>query len=193
MGHNGEVPPFRVGDMVQTRPGGSKEGRSGQIHEMQGERALVLFQGCGSTEQVATADLEFVPKRFGGLLTKYSTQGRLVRNWKTRWVEVWSDSLTYRAEGTTKVLGGVVLTRQSEIVTDGKISAQGDRFKGDPPHPFYCGVYDRGKTLWLSCPTEEMLTSFKVAIQDAINASATRDPDEMTTSLQPGGGRCSIQ
>lgn len=185
-----EVAAFRVGDTVQLKDGS----KAGQVHEVLQGKVKVQLQNSSDLTDVPIDDLEFVPKRFAGVLTKYSSRGRFVRNWKTRWFEVWSDSLTYRAEDTTVVLGGVILTSKSEIIEDSITSKRKDRFKGDPPHEYFCGIYDSGKTLWVSSPSADLLTRFKTAIQAAINASVARDPSEIVTAADGRGvTKCVIQ
>ena len=185
-----EAAAFRVGDSVQLKDGS----KAGQVHEVLQGKVKVLFQDSMDLAAVPIDDVEFVPKRFAGVLTKYSSRGRFVRNWKTRWFEVWSDSLTYRAEDTTTVLGGVILTSKSEIIEDNIISKRKDRFKGDPPHEHYCGIYDSGKTLWVSSPSPELMSRFKREVQEAINASVARDPSEMVAAADGRrASKCVIQ
>jgi hypothetical protein len=185
---------FRVGDTVETAAGrgrldsGNKgvAGGCGQIHEIIGDSVKILYQHSNEMIQLPMSSVKLMPKRFGGTLTKYSSRGRIVRNWKSRCFEVWSDSVTYRQPDTTTVLGGIILTEQSEIVTDSSLSKRSDRFKGDPPHEFLCGIYDNGHTLWVSSPSEDILNKFKSAIQAAINASAARDPSSIIVGANFG-------
>ena len=111
----------------------------------------------------------------------------MIRNWKTRVFEVWSDSITYRAENSPDILGGVILSPKSEIITDGRIARKRDRFPDDPPHPYYCGIYERKKTLWVSSDSEELINKFKIDVQEAINASVMREDLEVTQQ-----GYCSM-
>jgi hypothetical protein len=178
------------------------EGRKGQIHEINGDSIKVLFDKPISGYEVdakgltlvKAGDIEHIPRRFVGVLTKYSSRG-MIRNWKTRLFEVWADSVTYRGENEVKILGGVVLSSRSEVITDARISKRSDRFPGDPPHTYYCGVYEKGKTLWVASPSEEVINKFKVALQDAINDAVIRD-DASThaggESGPAGASSCSI-
>lgn len=189
---------FRVGDTVHMKRPGEEGVLHGQVHELacagDAARVKVLFQSATPNDFriVNVNDIELVPRRFSGLLTKYSSRGRFVRNWKDRVFEVWSDSLTYRAQDTTEILGGVILTPQSEIITNNTIASRSDRFKGDPPHEFFCGIYQDGRTLWISCPAEDVLNKFKLEVQEAINASVARGPDDNRYSAKRKA-QCVIQ
>ena len=137
---------------------------------------------------VPLIDIELAPKRFAGIMTKYSSKG-YVRNWKERVFEVWSASITYREFNTVSILGGVTLTKKSELITDARIARKRDRFSGDPPHKFYCGIYEKRKTLWVSSSDQEVIEKFKVAVQEAINASVLLDSDE---DEPPPNSICSV-
>lgn len=182
---------IRVGDTVQLTDGS----KAGQVHELVGSNEVkILFQGAAELATIDLSQVELAPKRFGGLLTKYSRNGRLVRNWKDRWFEVWSDSITYREADRTEVLGGIVLSPRSEIISDSIISQRKDRFTGDPPHKYFCGIYNDKRTMWVSSPSEELMNKFKLDVQQAINESITRDPSEVV-SIASGkrSSKCSIQ
>ncbi len=193
---------FCVGDTVRLRrsrmPHESETPR-GQIHNIVKLSVLsaeILFElpakdypiQPNGLSLVPLIDVELAPKRFAGIITKYSSKG-YVRNWKERLFEVWSASITYREFNTVSILGGITLTKKSEIITDTRIARKNDRFSGEPPHQFYCGIYEKRKTLWVSSSDAEVIEKFKIAVQEAINASVLQDSDE---DEPPPNRKCSV-
>lgn len=136
--------------------------KTGQIIELIGDNGVLLLDENNKKITIPLICLENLPRRFAGTLMKYSTKGFL-KNWKIRYFEVWSNSLTYRAENSSIYKGEVKITPQTEIVND--------TGENEPPLPYSFGILNDNKVFRLCSDDFDLIEDMKRAIQDAINDS----------------------
>ena len=152
----------------------SLNGELGQVQAIRKEGggivADVLLDRTSEIVSVPFECLANLPRRFQGILSKYSSKG-MVRNWKERLIEVWASSLTYREVDSAVYLGEVPITRHTEVVSlDSSAVAASDRFT-EKPHPHYLGLHNRGATFWVCCADPSVLEALQRAVQEAVNDS----------------------
>lgn len=142
-----------------------KQKEIGQILAMDEDanEATVQIDDTMTTIKVPLENLENLPRRFAGTLCKYSTTGFIFKNWKVRYFEIWSNSLTYREENSSHYKGHLQITPTTEI-----IACSG---KPDPPFPFYFGILNDGKVFRLCSDNEQLVEEMKRSIQECINDS----------------------
>jgi hypothetical protein len=137
--------------------------KTGQVIELQGDNAMIILDESNLKLLIPLICLENLPRRFAGKLMKYSTKG-IIRNWKLRYFEVWSNSLTYRPIDSPTYKGEVKITPQTEIIH--QLSEE-----VEAPLPFSFGILNGMKVFRLCCEDEDVVEEMKRAIQDAINDS----------------------
>ena len=123
--------------------------------------AIVKLDDSQAQVKVSLDCLENLPRRFAGTLCKYSTKGIIFKNWRVRYFEIWSNSLTYREEGCSKYKGHLPITPTTEIVTS--------TGKPIPPLPHAFGILNDGKIFRLCSENEQLVEEMKRSIQDCIN------------------------
>lgn len=146
-----DIPPDEVGQIIS-------------LNEDTSEAVVKLDNATTTshdTVQVPLDCLENLPRRFAGTLCKYSTSAIIFKNWKIRYIEVWSNSLTYREENSSNYKGHVPITPTTEIIT--LIG------KPKPPMPHSFGILNNGKIFRLCSDNEQLVEEMKRAIQDCIN------------------------
>lgn len=141
------------------------DGLTGQVTELSGDRARVAFDEGGATANIPIVCLENLPRRFAATMMKYSTRGFL-KNWRSRYIEVWSNSLTYREENSPIYKGELSISPQTEIVVDFYRTA-----REKPPLAYSFGIMNDGKVFRICSDDENAVEEMKRAIQDAINDS----------------------
>ena len=140
-------------------------GMTGQVVELTGDSASVVFDESNRTANIPVVCLENLPRRFAGTMMKYSTKG-LLKNWKIRYMEVWSNTLTYREENSAIYKGELNITPQTEIVADTYTTK-----RETPPLPYSFGIMNDGKVFRICSDDAQDVEEMKRAIQDAINDS----------------------
>ena len=137
--------------------------RTGQILELNGDNATIILDETNAKLLIPLICLENLPRRFAGKLMKYSTKG-IIKNWKVRYFEVWSSSLTYRPLNSSVYKGEVKITPQTEIIhqLDDEVEA---------PLAYSFGILNDMKVFRLCCEDQDVIEEMKRAIQDAINDS----------------------
>jgi hypothetical protein len=141
------------------------DGLTGQVTELSGDNARVTFDESGTIANIPVVCLENLPRRFAAIMMKYSTKGFL-RNWKSRYIEVWSNSLTYREESSPVYKGELNITPQTELVVDTYTTA-----RETPPLAHSFGIMNEGKVFRICSDDENAVEEMRRAIQDAINDS----------------------
>lgn len=136
--------------------------KTGQILELHGDNALIQLDEINKKYTIPLICLENLPRRFAGILMKYSTKG-LIKNWKLRYFEVWSNTLTYRVINSPVYKGEVRITPQTEIVNINDEIV--------PPLPYTFGIMNDQKIFRLCSDDLDVVEEMKRAIQDAINDS----------------------
>jgi hypothetical protein len=139
-------------------------GKSGQIIQLIGDKAQIEYDD-GETAYIPVVCVENLPRRFSGVMMKYSTKG-ILKNWKLRYFEVWSNSITYRIENDRNYKGVVMIKPNSEILYNPK-----DYLRKEPPLPYCLGLASEGRILWICSENEQQINDLKLALQDAINDS----------------------
>lgn len=137
----------------------------GQILRMDEDEntAIVRLDDSQDTFKVPLGCVENLPRRFAGTLCKYSTTGitNIFKNWRMRYFEIWSNSLTYRQEDSSDYKGHLQITPTTEI-----IPLTG---KPIPPFPHAFGILSNGKIFRLCSDSEPLIEEMKRSIQDCIN------------------------
>mmetsp|Transcript_12395 Transcript_12395/g.18791 ORF Transcript_12395/g.18791 Transcript_12395/m.18791 type:complete len:176 (+) Transcript_12395:134-661(+) len=161
------------GNRVLLRAMGEEQGNStitGQVVELKDGTASVSVDDSGQVISVPVKDLKNLPRRFAGTLMKYSTKG-ILKNWKVRYFEVWSNTLTYREENTPTYKGELTITPQTEIV-----SFEFRTPREQPPLKYAFGILNDGKVFRVCSDDAEQIEELKRALQDAINDSVMYVP-----------------
>lgn len=127
--------------------------------------AIVRLDDSQETFKVSLSCIENLPRRFAGTLCKYSTSGFIFKNWKVRYFEIWSNSLTYRQENCSDYKGHLQITPTTEIIT-----LAGKPF---PPFPHAFGILNNGKIFRLCSDNEPLVEEMKRSIQECINDAVT--------------------
>lgn len=143
----GDVPVDEVGQIIRL--------------DEDANEAVVLLDSSQDTVKIPICNLENLPRRFAGTLCKYSTSALVFKNWKVRYIEIWSNSLTYREENSSTYKGHVQITPTTEIIT--LIG------KPIPPLPHTFGILNNGKIFRLCSDNEQLVEEMKRSIQDCIN------------------------
>jgi hypothetical protein len=143
--------------------------QTGQIVELDGENALIKLDDSTEKIKLPLICLENLPRRYAGVFMKYSTKG-ILKNWKSRYLEVWSNTLTYRPIHSPVYKGEVRIDSQTEI--DETIPGGGGIGVAiDVPLPFSFGIRNQNQIFWICSDNEESIEGLKRALQEAINDS----------------------
>lgn len=140
-------------------------GMTGQVIDLLGDSAAVSMDENDQKVNIPIVCLENLPRRYAATMMKYSTKG-ILKNWKTRYIEVWSNTLTYREVNGTAYKGEVHITPQTEIVSDSYSTA-----REVPPLPHSFGILNDNKVFRICSDDQHAIEEIKRAIQDAINDS----------------------
>ena len=134
----------------------------GQIQSVDEEKCAVVVRLDESPESIKVPlhCVENLPRRFAGTLCKYSTKG-IFKNWRIRYFEIWSNSLTYREENSPRYKGHLQITPTSEVVPDPG--------KPRPPYPYAFGILNNGKIFRICSDNEYLIEEMKRSVQDCIN------------------------
>lgn len=149
--------------IVTNRGDGMTEDSVGQILTMNEDEnsAIVRLDDSQDTFKVPLSCIENLPRRFAGTLCKYSTSGFIFKNWRVRYFEIWSNSLTYRQENSSDYKGHLQISSSTEIIPY--------TGKPIPPFPHAFGILNNGKIFRLCSDNEPLVEEMKRSIQDCIN------------------------
>jgi hypothetical protein len=149
--------------------------QTAQILELDGDNALIQVDnptaGAQQKIKIPLICLENLPRRYAGVFMKYSTKG-LLKNWKSRYLEVWSNTLTYRPLNSPIYKGEVRIDSQTEIEMLGTtVTTTASPPVSEIPLPFVFGIRNQNQIFWICCESEELAEGLKRAVQEAIDES----------------------